>query len=52
MTTTSKEPVIVVLQLSGGNDYFNTIIPFNDDNYYDNRHSLKIPQEDMLPLDA
>ena len=52
MTTTSKEPVIVVLQLSGGNDYFNTIIPFNDDNYYDNRPSLKIPQDDMLPLDA
>lgn len=52
MTTTSKEPVIVVLQLSGGNDYFNTIIPFNDSNYYDNRPSLKISQEDMLPLDA
>ena len=52
MTTTSKEPVIVVLQLSGGNDYFNTIIPFNDDNYYDNRPSLKISQDDMLPLDA
>ena len=52
MTTTSKEPVIVVLQLSGGNDYFNTIIPFNDNNYYDNRPSLQIPQEEMLPLDA
>ena len=52
MSTTSKEPVIVVLQLSGGNDYFNTIIPFNDDNYYDNRPSLKISQDDMLPLDA
>ena len=52
MTTTSKEPVIVVQQLSGGNDYFNTIIPFNDDNYYDNRPSLKISQDDMLPLDA
>ena len=51
-TTTSKDPVIVVLQLSGGNYYFNTIIPFNDDNYYDNRPSLKISQDDMLPLDA
>ena len=30
MTTTKKDPVLVVLQLSGGNDYLNTIIPYND----------------------
>ena len=28
MTTKNKPPVIVVLQLTGGNDYFNTIIPY------------------------
>ena len=28
MTSTTKDPVVVVLQLSGGNDYFNTVIPF------------------------
>ncbi|SVD00073.1 uncharacterized protein METZ01_LOCUS352927, partial [marine metagenome] len=26
MVTKDKEPIIVVLQLSGGNDYFNTVI--------------------------
>ena len=51
MTTTNKPPVIVVLQLTGGNDYFNTIIPFTDGNYYDNRKSLQIPEERVLKLD-
>ena len=52
MVTKSKEPVIVVLQLSGGNDYFNTVIPYNDSNYYDNRRSLSIPEAEMLTIDA
>ena len=51
MVTKDKAPVIVVVQLTGGNDYFNTIIPYNDNNYYDNRRSLQVPQENMLTLD-
>ena len=51
MVTKEKDPVVVILQLSGGNDYFNTIIPYNDSNYYDNRPSLQISQEDMLTID-
>ena len=47
----AKEPVVVVLQLTGGNDYFNTIIPFGDGNYYDNRPSLGIPEDNVLKLD-
>ena len=27
MTKERKDPVLVVLQLTGGNDYFNTVIP-------------------------
>ena len=27
MTSTKKDPVLVVLQLTGGNDYMNTVIP-------------------------
>ena len=52
MVTKDKEPIIVVLQLSGGNDYFNTVIPYNDSNYYDNRRSLSIPEAEMLTIDA
>ena len=51
MAKTSKPPVIVVLQLTGGNDYFNTIIPYTDQNYYDSRRSLQIPQQRVLQLD-
>ena len=35
MANTNKPPVLVVLQLTGGNDYFNTVIPYTDGNYYD-----------------
>ena len=47
-----KDPVLVVLQLSGGNDYFNTVIPYSDPNYYDNRRALGIPENDVLRLDG
>ena len=30
MTSTSKAPVLVVLQLTGGNDYLNTVIPYTN----------------------
>ena len=50
-TTTKKEPVFVVVQLSGGNDFMNTLIPYTNSVYYDNRKLLNIPQEDVLPLD-
>ena len=33
MASTKKDPVIVVLQLTGGNDYLNTVIPYNDPHY-------------------
>jgi len=30
MTSTKKDPVLAVLQLSGGNDALNTIVPYAD----------------------
>ena len=51
MTKERKDPVLVVLQLTGGNDYFNTVIPYNDANYYDSRPSVSHPQEEILRLD-
>ena len=32
-----KDPVLVVVQLSGGNDFLNTVIPFTNGIYYDVR---------------
>jgi uncharacterized protein (DUF1501 family) len=51
MTSTKKDPVLVVLQLTGGNDYFNTVIPYNDSLYYDNRPVVKYEREDIIKID-
>ena len=51
MATKERDPVLVVLQLTGGNDYFNTVVPYNDSNYYDNRPSQQIPEESVLKID-
>lgn len=42
--------VIVLLQLSGGNDGLNTIIPMEDSLYYNARPSLGIRKEDVIKL--
>lgn len=44
------ERVLVVLQLSGGNDSLNTLIPFGDDGYYQNRFTLAVGREQVLKL--
>jgi uncharacterized protein (DUF1501 family) len=47
----TKDPILVVLQLTGGNDALNTIVPYGDGLYYDNRKTVRIAQEDVLPID-
>jgi uncharacterized protein (DUF1501 family) len=51
MAGTHKDPVLVVLQLSGGNDYLNTVIPYNNPLYRDNRPTVGIPDDQILHLD-
>ena len=49
---TAREKSLVVVQLSGGNDYLNTIVPYGDDEYYDFRKTVHINQESVLPVDG
>ena len=50
MASSEKSPVMVVLQLSGGNDFMNTVIPYNNSVYYDMRKLVKIEQDQVLPI--
>ena len=45
------EPVLVVLQLSGGNDVLNTVAPYGDGLYYDFRPTTGIAEDRVIPLD-
>jgi uncharacterized protein (DUF1501 family) len=51
MATTEKAPILVVLQLSGGNDYLNTVIPYANSLYWENRPVINIPEHQVIPLD-
>jgi uncharacterized protein (DUF1501 family) len=51
MSETKKDPVLVVLQLTGGNDYLNTVIPYNNPLYRDNRKAVGIGDNQILQLD-
>ena len=50
MTSTNKDPILVVIQLTGGNDYINTVVPYQDPLYYDTRQTVGIAQDDVLPI--
>ena len=52
MTTTRKDPVLVVLQMTGANDYLNTIIPYTNGHYRDARPKVGIPEDQVLPIDG
>ena len=52
-TTTETDHVLVIIQLSGGNDGLNMVIP-NDiySTYYNARTNIAIPQNKILPLNG
>jgi uncharacterized protein (DUF1501 family) len=51
MAQSNQPPVLVVLQLSGGNDFMNTVVPYTNGNYYDNRKTLVVREDEALPID-
>ena len=51
MAATDKAPVLVVIELTGGNDFMNTIVPYASGEYYDVRPNIQIAEDAVLPLD-
>ena len=50
-TTDSGDNVLVVVQLSGGNDGLNTVVPYGDDAYHRYRFSLDYGENAVLKID-
>jgi uncharacterized protein (DUF1501 family) len=48
----APDRVLVVINLQGGNDGLNTLVPHGMQQYYRYRPGLAIPQNDVLQLDA
>ena len=43
-----NDHVLVVVELAGGNDGLNTVVPFEDALYYKNRRRLGLPKKEVL----
>jgi uncharacterized protein (DUF1501 family) len=48
----AQERTLIVVQLAGGNDGLNTIIPYTDNAYYQARPTIAIPQSQVFDLDG
>src|SRR5687767_5073350 len=50
MSTNTAENILVVVQLTGGNDFMNTIVPYTNGNYYDARKKVVLREDQVLPI--
>ena len=48
----NRQKALVVVQLSGGNDTLNTVVPFNDGLYHDFRQTVKVNTDDVHPING
>ena len=47
---TFNDKILVVVNLNGGNDGLNTVIPYQNQNYYSLRPDIAIPSDSVLPI--
>jgi len=45
-----NDKIIVIVNLNGGNDGLNTVIPYQDQNYYSLRPDIAIQSDSVLPI--
>ena len=48
---TKNDRILVAVELSGGNDGLNSVVPYGDDAYYKHRPTIGIPEQQLLKLD-
>ncbi len=48
--TGENDKILVIIQLSGGNDGLNTVVPYTNDIYYKARPTIAIDKSQILPL--
>lgn len=46
-----NDRILVILELSGGNDGLNTVVPYGDDAYYRHRPTIGLPRQRLRLLD-
>ena len=51
MTTANGARNLVIVQLSGGNDFMNTLVPYDNGLYYDSRPEIAIDPDSVLKID-
>ncbi len=49
--SSDRSTVLVVVQLTGGNDGLNTVVPVSDAHYGRNRHTLRLTAREVLKID-
>jgi len=50
--TASRKPSLVVIQLSGGNDAMNTVVPYTNPIYHDSRKTIHLTEENVIDLNG
>ena len=48
--TPTGDKILVIIQLTGGNDGLNTVVPFENDLYYNSRPQISIAKSEILKL--
>ncbi len=47
-----RDPTLVVIQLSGGNDAMNTVVPYTNGIYQDSRSAIRLEEDEVIDLNG
>jgi uncharacterized protein (DUF1501 family) len=52
VVTANRKPSLVVIQLSGGNDAMNTVVPYTNGIYHDSRKAIHLSEDQVIDLNG